>query len=52
MVTINTTKKGDDHDRHHLEHDHDAFESFVVTLGEIADAKAFADQNLRHYPRP
>jgi cobalamin biosynthesis protein CobW len=37
-------EEGDDHDRHHHEHDHDAFESFVVTLGEIADAKAFADQ--------
>ena len=32
----------DDHDHH--EHDHDAFESFVVDLGEIADAKHFADQ--------
>jgi cobalamin biosynthesis protein CobW len=42
------------HDDHHTEdgehhhddhdHDHDAFESFVVTLGEISDAKAFAQQ--------
>ncbi len=31
----------DDHDHEH-EHGHDEFESFVVTLGEIADAKAFS----------
>jgi cobalamin biosynthesis protein CobW len=37
-------EEGDDHDHHHHEHGHDAFESFVVTLSEIADAKAFADQ--------
>ena len=36
---------GEDHDHHHdHDHDHDDFESFVVTRGEIADAKAFADQ--------
>ncbi len=36
----------DDHhdDHHHHEHDHDDFESFVVTLGEVADATAFAEQ--------
>ncbi|MEM9581147.1 MAG: cobalamin biosynthesis protein CobW [Pseudomonadota bacterium] len=33
----------DDHHHHH-DHDHDAFESFVVERGEIADAKAFAEQ--------
>jgi len=31
---------GDDH--HHHDHGHDEFESFVVTLGEVKDAKAFA----------
>ena len=34
----------DKHGHHHYEHDHDAFESFVVNLGEISDAKQFADQ--------
>lgn len=36
----------DDHDDadHHHHHDHDDFESFVVTAGEIKDAKAFAEQ--------
>ena len=34
----------DKHGHHHHEHDHDAFESFVVNLGEISDAKQFADQ--------
>ena len=35
----------DDHgEDHHDDHDHDAFESFVVTLGEITDPKAFSDQ--------
>ena len=36
----------DDHDDddHHHEHGHDEFESFVVTRGEIADPKAYADQ--------
>jgi cobalamin biosynthesis protein CobW len=34
---------GDDHHHHH-EHDHDEFESFVVTRSEIADPKAFAEQ--------
>jgi cobalamin biosynthesis protein CobW len=33
---------GDDHHHHH-EHDHDDFESFVVTRPEIADAKGFAE---------
>ena len=32
------------HHHHHHDHDHDAFESFVVTLGEISDAKAFSQQ--------
>ncbi len=32
-----------DHDDHH-EHSHDEFESFVVTLPEIADATAYAEQ--------
>jgi cobalamin biosynthesis protein CobW len=32
-----------DEDDHH-KHDHDAFESFVVNLGEVADTKVFADQ--------
>ncbi len=36
----------DDHDddHHHHDHDHDAFESFVVTRDEIADPAAFAEQ--------
>ena len=34
----------DEHGHHHHEHDHDAFESFVVNLGEISDAKQFAEQ--------
>ena len=37
----------DDDDHHHdheHEHGHDEFESFIVTRGEIADAKAFAEQ--------
>lgn len=37
----------DDHDddhHHHHDHDHDDFETFVVERGEIADAKAFAEQ--------
>lgn len=35
----------DDEDDHHdHEHGHDEFESFVVTLGEITDPKAFAEQ--------
>jgi len=34
----------DKHGHHHHERDHDAFESFVVNLGEISDAKQFADQ--------
>ena len=36
----------DDHDHHHdhaHEHGHDEFESFVVTMGEVGDAKAFAE---------
>ena len=33
----------DDHHHHH-DHDHDAFESFVVERGEITDAAAFASQ--------
>src|SRR6056297_2101859 len=32
------------HDHHHHDHDHDAFESFVVTRPEISDATAFAQQ--------
>ena len=32
------------HHAHEHEHGHDAFESFVVTLPEIADPKAFAEQ--------
>ncbi len=35
----------DDHDHddgHHHDHGHDEFESFVVTLGEVADSAAFA----------
>jgi cobalamin biosynthesis protein CobW len=31
----------DDHHHHHHDHDHDDFESFVVTLGEVDDPKAF-----------
>ena len=34
--------EGDDHDHEH-EHGHDEFESFVVTMGEVADANAFAE---------
>ena len=34
----------DHHDDHHHDHDHDDFESFVVTRAEIADPKAFAEQ--------
>lgn len=34
----------DDHHHHHHDHDHDEFESFVVTRGEITDAGAFAEQ--------
>ena len=34
----------DDEDDHHHDHDHDDFESFVVTLPEIADPQAFATQ--------
>ncbi|MCP3969908.1 MAG: cobalamin biosynthesis protein CobW [Rhodobacteraceae bacterium] len=34
----------DDPDDRHHDHDHDAFESFVVTRPEIADPKAFAAQ--------
>ena len=36
----------DDHedDHHHHDHDHDAFESFVVERDEITDASAFAEQ--------
>lgn len=33
----------DDHHDHAHEHGHDEFESFIVTRGEIADAKVFAD---------
>ena len=33
----------DDHDHHH-DHGHDEFESFVVTRGEIANPKAFAEK--------
>lgn len=33
----------DEHDHHH-DHGHDEFESFVVTRGEIADPKEFAEQ--------
>ena len=39
--------EGDDHhedDHHHHDHDHDAFESFVVERGEITDAAKFAEQ--------
>ena len=35
------------HHHHEDEHDHDAFESFVVNLGEISDAKQFADQTSK-----
>ncbi|NHQ75467.1 cobalamin biosynthesis protein CobW [Roseovarius gahaiensis] len=36
----------DDHDddHHHHDHDHDAFESFVVSRDEITDPAAFAEQ--------
>lgn len=35
----------DDHDdHHHHDHDHDDFESFIVTRGEITDAAAFTQQ--------
>ena len=36
----------DDHDdhHHHHDHDHDAFESFVIERGEITDATTFAVQ--------
>ncbi|SMR83386.1 cobalamin biosynthesis protein CobW [Aliiroseovarius halocynthiae] len=34
----------DHHHHHHHDHDHDAFESFVVTLGEVADPEAFAEK--------
>ena len=33
----------DDHHHHH-DHDHDAFESFVVSRDEVADPAAFAEQ--------
>ena len=32
------------HHHHHHDHDHDAFESFVVTLGEVTDPKTFAEK--------
>lgn len=32
----------DEHEDDHHDHDHDEFESFVVSLGEIADAPAYA----------
>ena len=35
------------HHHHEDDHDHDAFESFVVNLGEISDAKQFADQTSK-----
>ena len=35
----------DDHDHDHAhDHGHDEFESFIVSRGEVTDAKAFADQ--------
>ncbi len=34
----------DDDNHHHHDHDHDAFESFVVTRAEVADPAAFAEQ--------
>ena len=35
----------DDHDHdHEHDHGHDEFESFIVTRGEVADARAFAEQ--------
>jgi len=34
----------DEDDNHHHHHDHDDFESFVVTLPELADAGAFSDR--------
>lgn len=33
----------DDHHHHHHDHDHDDFESFVVEMGEVADANTFAE---------
>lgn len=33
----------DDHHDHHHHHDHDDFESFVVNMGEVSDAKGFAE---------
>lgn len=34
----------DDDDDHHHDHDHDDFESFVVSCGEIADPAAFTER--------
>ena len=34
----------DDHHDHEHDHGHDEFESFIVTRGEVTDAKAFAEQ--------
>ena len=34
----------DDHHDHDHDHGHDEFESFVVTLDEVTDAKAYADK--------
>ncbi|MEM7745401.1 MAG: cobalamin biosynthesis protein CobW [Pseudomonadota bacterium] len=34
----------DDHHDHEHEHGHDEFESFSLTLGEVADANAFAER--------
>jgi len=34
----------DDHHHHHHDHDHDDFESFVVSRDEVSDPKAFAAQ--------
>ena len=35
----------DDHDHDHAhDHGHDEFESFIISRGEVTDAKAFADQ--------
>jgi len=45
----------DDHDddhHHHHAHDHDAFESFVVDLGEVSDVEAYRAQVsevIRHH---
>ncbi len=33
----------DDEDDHHHDHDHDEFESFVVSRGEVTDPNAFAE---------